>query len=205
MLKLEQLEKILAAAAKAWQQESRYLCELDGVCGDGDHGLTMAALGRAVEQDLQAGTAGDIKALLEQLSDTCMALSGGSACPLWGSVFSGLAEGVEEGCTELDAAGFKAMLAAAKEDFAAVSRAKLGNKTMVDALYPALDAGVATEGGLPVVLAAMAQAARQGAEATAQMVAKFGRAKNLGERSLGSKDPGAESTAIFFAAMAAAL
>ena len=120
-------------------------------------------------------------------------------------MFGGFAEGVDDGAKELDADGLKKMLAQAKEDFMDISKAKLGDKTMVDALYPALDAACAASGDAADVMAAAAKAATDGAEATADMVAKFGRAKNVGERSLGTKDPGATSISILFDAMAKAL
>ena len=106
---------------------------------------------------------------------------------------------------ELDTAGIHKMLEQAKEDFMDISKAKQGDKTMVDALYPALDAGMACEGDVKAIFAAMAEAANNGAEATANMVARFGRAKNVGERSLGAKDPGAVSMALLFTKMAEAI
>ena len=99
----------------------------------------------------------------------------------------------------------RAMLAQAREDFEDISKAKIGDKTMVDALYPALDAGMAVEGDAKAVFAAMGKAAAEGAEKTADMVARFGRAKNVGERSLGTKDPGATSISILLTAMAGAI
>ena len=99
----------------------------------------------------------------------------------------------------------QAMLAQAKEDFEDISKAKIGDKTMVDALYPALEAGMAAEGDAKAVFAAMGKAAAEGAEKTADMIARFGRAKNVGERSLGTKDPGATSISILLTAMAAAI
>ena len=89
------------------------------------------------------------------------------------------------------------------EDFEDISKAKIGDKTMVDALYPALEAGMTAEGDAKAVFAAMGKAAAEGAEKTADMVARFGRAKNVGERSLGTKDPGATSISILLTAMAA--
>ena len=134
-----------------------------------------------------------------------MTSNGGSAGPLWGTVFGGFAEGVEENKTELDITEVKAMFAQAKEDFADVSKAKPGDKTMVDALYPALDAVAAADGDLKAVMTAAACAAVTGAEKTAELAAKFGRAKNIGERSIGTKDPGAVSISILFSAMAEAI
>ena len=105
---------------------------------------------------------------------------------------------------ELTEIEFKRMFAQAKEDFMDVSKAKVGDKTLVDAFYPAVSAIAETEGSIEALLDAAAEAAKKGADATADMTAKFGRAKNVGvgERSLGHKDPGAVSMAIFFAGLA---
>lgn len=204
MLNMELLQKMLLAAAVELKAQSKYLCELDSVAGDGDHGITIGRMADAMKDRLAEGSS-DMKELLDDLSMLFMGSNGGSAGPLWGTVFGGFAEGVAEGVTELDAEGLKQMFAQAKEDFAEISRAKPGDKTMVDALYPALEAGMTAEGDLKDVMQAVAAAARQGADATADMVARFGRAKNMGERSLGTKDPGAVSISILFTAMAEAL
>lgn len=204
MLNMELLQKMLLAAAVELKTQSKYLCELDSVAGDGDHGITIGRMADAMKDRLAEGGS-DMKELLDDLSMLFMGSNGGSAGPLWGTVFGGFAEGVAEGVTELDAEGLKQMFAQAKEDFAEISRAKPGEKTMVDALYPALEAGMTADGDLKDVMQAVAAAARQGADATADMVARFGRAKNMGERSLGTKDPGAVSISILFTAMAEAL
>lgn len=205
MLTLELLEKMLLAAAVELKEKSKYLCELDSVAGDGDHGITIGRMADAMKNKIEAHDAENIKDLLDDLSMLFMTSNGGSAGPLWGTVFGGFAEGVEENKTELDMAEVKAMFAQAKEDFADVSKAKPGDKTMVDALYPALDAVAAAEGDLKAVMTAAAGAAVTGAEKTAELAAKFGRAKNIGERSIGTKDPGAVSISILFSAMAEAI
>lgn len=205
MLTLELLEKMLLAAAIELKDQSKYLCELDSVAGDGDHGITIGRMADAMKNKVEAHDAENIKDLLDDLSMLFMTSNGGSAGPLWGTVFGGFAEGVEENKTELDLAEIKAMFAQAKEDFADVSKAKPGDKTMVDALYPALDAVAAADGDLKAVMTAAAEAAVAGAEKTAELAAKFGRAKNIGERSIGTKDPGAVSMSILFSAMAKAL
>ena len=205
MLDVNLLQKMLLAAAEELKAQSSYLCELDSVAGDGDHGLTIGRMADVMKARIEAGSSADMKELLDDLGMDFMGINGGSAGPLWGTVFGGLAEGIEEGAVRLDRDSFKRMLAQARENFADISKAKQGDKTMVDALYPALAAGMAAEGSLKDVMTAMAQAATAGAEATAQMVARFGRAKNIGERSLGAKDPGAVSIALLFNAMAQSL
>lgn len=205
MLTLELLNKMLLAAAVELKANSKYLCELDSVAGDGDHGITIGRMADAMKAKLEVADSADMKELLDDLGMTFMGINGGSAGPLWGTVFGGFAEGIDDGVTELDAAGVQKMFAQAKEDFMDISKAKLGDKTMVDALYPALDAGMAATDDLQATMAEIAKVAVAGAEATADMVAKFGRAKNVGERSLGTKDPGAVSISILFDSMAKAL
>lgn len=204
MLTLPILRKMLLNAAVELKANSTYLCELDSVAGDGDHGITigrMAEVMKTVAEEDQPNTMHD---LLDELGDAFMGINGGSAGPLWGTIFSGMAEGIEDQA-ELTELEFRKMFVQAKEDFMDISKAQVGDKTMVDALYPALDAAIATPGTLKQIMDAAAAAAVQGAESTSGLVAKFGRAKNMGERSLGTKDPGAVSIAILFSAMAQAV
>ena len=202
MLTLEMLEKMLLAAAVELEEKSKMLCELDSVAGDGDHGVTIARMAESMKNKVEAHDSANIKDLLDDLSMAFMNSNGGSAGPLWGTVFGGLADAAPEDAKEVSLEELQAMLAQAKEDF---SKAKIGDKTMVDALYPALEAGMTAEGDAKAVFAAMGKAAAEGAEKTADMVARFGRAKNVGERSLGTKDPGATSISILLTAMAAAI
>ena len=201
MLTLEMLEKMLLAAAVELEEKSKMLCELDSVAGDGDHGVTIARMAESMKKKVEAHDSANIKDLLDDLSMAFMNSNGGSAGLLWGTVFGGLADAAPEDAKE----ELHAMLAQAKEDFEDISKAKIGDKTMVDALYPALEAGMAAKGDAKAVFAAMGKAAAEGAEKTADMVARFGRAKNVGERSLGTKDPGATSISILLTAMAAAI
>ena len=194
MLTLEMLEKMLLAAAVELEEKSKMLCELDSVAGDGDHGVTIARMAESMKNKVKA-----------HLSMAFMNSNGGSAGALWGTVFGGLADAAPEDAKEVSLEELHAMLAQAKEDFEDISKAKIGDKTMVDALYPALEAGMTAEGDAKAVFAAMGKAAAEGAEKTADMVARFGRAKNVGERSLGTKDPGATSISILLTAMAAAI
>ena len=110
MLTLELLNKMLLAAAVALKENVIPLCELDSVAGDGDHGLTIGRMADAMKAQVEAGTSADMKELLDDLSMAFMGVNGGSAGPLWGTVFGGFAEGIDEGVTELDAAGIHKML-----------------------------------------------------------------------------------------------
>ena len=114
MLTLELLQKMLLNAAVALKDNVLPLCELDSVAGDGDHGLTIGRMADAMKAQVEAGTSADMKELLDDLSMAFMGVNGGSAGPLWGTVFGGFAEGIDEGVAELDAAGIHKMLEQAK-------------------------------------------------------------------------------------------
>lgn len=204
VLTLPVLRKMLLAAAEDLKANAKYLCELDSAAGDGDHGITIGRMADVMHDMAADSTVATMNLLLEGLGDAFMGINGGSAGPLWGTVFAGMADGIDDQA-ELTELEFKRMFAQAKEDFMDVSKAKPGDKTLVDAFYPAVAAIAETEGSIEEMLDAAAAAARKGADATADMVAKFGRAKNVGGRSLGHKDPGAESMAILFAGMAKGL
>lgn len=204
MLTLPILREMLQNAAAVLKVKSAYLCELDSVAGDGDHGLTISRMADVMKVKAEDTTIDTMKVLLDELGNAFMGINGGSAGPLWGTVFSGLSAGIDDQA-ELTDLEFKRMFTQAKEDFMDISKAKPGDKTMVDALYPAIEAIIETEGSLKEIMLAAAAAAEAGAEATTDMVAKFGRAKNMGERSIGAKDPGAVSIALLFGGMAKAL
>lgn len=201
VLTLPVLRKMLHTAAVDLKANVQYLCELDGVAGDGDHGIAIGHIADILKSHADDITVATMNLMLEGIGDACMAVNAGSSGPLWGTIFAGLADGIDDQ-QELTDIEFKRMFAQAKEEFMDVSKAKEGDKTLVDAFYPAVNAIAETDGSIEAILEAAAEAAKKGADATADMTAKFGRAKNVGERSLGHKDPGAVSMAIFFAGLA---
>ncbi len=201
VLTLPVLRKMLHTAAVDLKDNVQYLCELDSVAGDGDHGIAIGHIADILKSHNDDTTIATMNLLLEGIGDAFMGVNAGSSGPLWGTIFAGMADGIDDQ-QELTEIEFKRMFAQAKEDFMDVSKAKVGDKTLVDAFYPAVGAIAETEGSIEALLDAAAEAAQKGADATADMTAKFGRAKNVGERSLGHKDPGAVSMAIFFAGLA---
>jgi dihydroxyacetone kinase-like protein len=182
------------------------LTELDRQIGDGDHGENLDRGFRAVVAKLDGAAAGDqppgqIGDVLKLVATTLMSSVGGASGPLYGTAYLRAAK--VTGLEELDAHGVVALLEGALEGITARGKAQLGEKTMVDAWQPAVDAAEgAADGGASTadVLAAAATAARAGAEATIPLVATKGRASYLGERSAGHQDPGATSTAILLEA-----
>ena len=186
------------AAVTAAEQE---LTEIDSRFGDADHGLTMSKIAKAISA--AAGESeGGIQAMLDDAAMAVMVLNGGSAVPLWNTWLDGLQEEAPEG-NEIDTAGIQAIFAKALKAHSDMSGAKVGDKTMMDALIPASQAIAAYSGSDEAGLFdAAAQAALQGAEASKQFVSKFGRAKSYGEQTIGTPDAGAASMAYFFQGLA---
>jgi dihydroxyacetone kinase-like protein len=180
------------------------LTNLDREIGDGDHGENLDRGFRAVVAKLDGDPPTTPGAVLKTVATTLISTVGGASGPLLGTAFL-KAAGAAGDAVELDGAAMAAVLAAARDGVVARGKAESGDKTMVDAWTPAVDAAAAAagDGAEPgEVLRVAAAAARRGAEATDALVARKGRASYLGERSAGHRDPGAESSALLLAAAA---
>jgi len=197
---------MLLAAADAVLAEVDALTHADQATGDGDHGIGMARGFTAVTEKL-AGDFHDFPtpaSLLAAVGKTLMLKVGGSSGAIFGTLFLEGAKRVE-GDT-LDAAGFARFLTGGLEAVQKRGGAKPGDKTMVDALEPAARAAAAnTHESLAACLAAAAEAAHTGMDATKHMIATLGRAKTLGDRVLGHADPGAMSLAMMLKGMSKGL
>lgn len=179
------------------------LTEIDSKFGDADHGLTMTKIAKAISAAVDEAEGG-IQSMLDDAAMAVMSLNGGSAVPLWNTWLDGMQEEAPEG-DEIDVAGIQAIFAHAFEEIDDMSGAKVGDKTMMDALIPASEAVAAYEGSDENELfAAAAKAALEGAEASKQFVSKFGRAKSYGTKTIGTPDAGATSMAYFFQGLAQA-
>ena len=188
------------ASVMAAEQE---LTEIDSKFGDADHGLTMTKIAKAISAAVEASDGG-IQTMLDDAAMAVMVLNGGSAVPLWNTWLDGMQEAAPEGDT-VDIAGIQAIFAGGFAEIDDMSGAKVGDKTMMDALIPASGAIAAYTGSDEQALfTAAAQAAAKGAEDTKQFVSKFGRAKSYGEKTIGTPDAGAVSMAYFFQGLAQA-
>jgi phosphoenolpyruvate---glycerone phosphotransferase subunit DhaL len=184
---------IRAFAAQIAEQKTA-LTRLDAAIGDGDHGTNMDRGMRKVLEKLEGADGDDIGATLKAVGMALVSSVGGASGPLYGTLFMQMGAG-SAGATELDLAGWTAALEKGLDGVKARGKAELGDKTMVDALSPAVDAlKEAGSGSLADALQASADAAQQGMEATTPLVARKGRASYLGERSAGHQDPGATSS-----------
>ena len=193
----------LAAADVSEQRD--YLVDLDRAIGDGDHGENMDRGFKAAVEALEQAQPGSVAEVLKTVAKTLMSTVGGAAGPLYGTAFLRASKAAGDG--ELDAAGVAAIIEGALGGIQARGKATTGEKTMVDAWTPALDAArAAAESGADAVatLQAAATAAEAGAAATEPLRATKGRASYLGERSIGHLDPGAVSTSLILRAAARA-
>ncbi|MDP2079607.1 MAG: dihydroxyacetone kinase subunit DhaL [Pseudotabrizicola sp.] len=181
-------------ANKAW------LSEIDGKIGDGDHGSNMAK-GFSRAADRIAGQDITLDAGLLVLSDVLMSEIGGSMGPLYGLMFADMA-GAMQGHDRIDADLFSAALNAGLQAVQGVGNAKVGDKTLVDALAPAVAAfDAAMANGFAAALDDMAHAAEAGRDSTIDLVAKIGRSSRLGERSRGVLDAGATSCCLILTSL----
>lgn len=196
----DELARRLGRACESVTAARDELTEIDSRFGDADHGITMEKIAQAVAEAV-AASGGGINAMLGDAAMEVMMINGGSAVPLWNTWLDGLAEAAPEG-DELDAEGLRRMLGHALESLSEISKAKVGDKTMMDALIPATEAALACGGTEGEILEAAAKAAAEGAEASRDFVSKFGRARSYGEATIGTPDAGAVSMSRFFAGLA---
>ena len=196
-----EITAMLGGAARLWRENTTLLGEIDARFGDGDHGVTIGKMAALMEERLESWRDQSIKVFLEDLSAGFLGINGGSAGPLYGTLLEGLAAPMEDSAAGIDGELLKAMLAGSRDALFDITTARVGDKTMMDALIPAAEAAQKAQGGPGAVLRAAAGAARDGAQATKAMVSKFGRARSYGEKTLGTRDAGAVSTALFFAGL----
>jgi phosphoenolpyruvate---glycerone phosphotransferase subunit DhaL len=170
------------------------LTQADKAIGDGDHGIGMARGFETVRGKLESQAYESIGDLLKSIGTTLMASIGGAAGAIFGTFFKGSAAHLYD-TRLLDSASLSLMLRDGLEAVKERGKAKPGDKTMVDALEPArLRSSELVSAPLEEALASVVEASRQGMEKTKEMVATLGKAKTLGERSLGHPDPGSLST-----------
>lgn len=189
----------IRAAAATVAEHRVELIQLDRAIGDGDHGENLDRGFTAVLAALDATPPDTPAAALKLVATTLISKVGGAAGPLYGTAFLRASTAVKDR-EELAPADITAALTAALGGIVARGKAEPGDKTMVDALDPAVKAAAGDTAA--AVLAAAADAAETGADATTPLVARKGRASYLGERSAGHMDPGARSTSLLLRAFA---
>ena len=202
------LNELTAADLAAWvrrasaliAEHADELTELDAAIGDADHGTNMKRGLAAAADAVEAGGFTSADALLKKVGMTLVSTVGGASGPLYGTFFLRTG-GALSGQDGIDARALAAGLEAGIGGIAARGRATTGEKTMLDAWSPALEALRTHPDDLAAGVAAAARAAAEGRDATKPMVATKGRASYLGERSVGHIDPGAASTVLLLTAL----
>ena len=206
-ISLAQLAAWVRAFAALIEQNAQYLTELDSAIGDADHGTNMKRGMKAVVESLDSTTPETADALFKQVGMKLVSAVGGASGPLYGTLF--LRMGVSLGAVaDTSPQDFAAALRAGLDGVVARGKAQLEDKTMVDALTPAIEAlEQALAGGSPLQegLDAAVSAAEKGRDSVTPLVARKGRASYLGERSAGHQDPGATSTTLLLQAAADSL
>lgn len=201
-LTIDNFKDMLKNALKHIKEREDEFSKLDAVIGDGDHGQAIVTAMSAIVATAEKGT--EFKSMLNDMGFDVMLNVSGSTSTLLGAFFLGMSDNAAG--TELDATGVKAMFAGGLANVKKQTKAQKGDKTMMDALIPAVEAIQAAESeDIKEILTAGAEAAVKGAQETVQMKANFGRARNYGERSVGYADSGATSWSCMFQSFAEAL
>lgn len=197
----DEMVRMLRSAARMVRDDHGRLSQLDSVGGDGDHGTTMVRAMTCLEKAIDTSASRDLKSLLYDVGWAILGVDGGATGPLLGTFFMSMSEAVA-GKEVLDAAGLAATFEAGLAGVRTQTKAQIGDKTMIDALAPAVAAmrEAAARGvkDIEQILSQGVLGANNGAVATKGMQARFGRAKNIKERSIGYEDPGATSVALIF-------
>lgn len=201
-LTIDGFKNMLAVSLTNIEARADEFSQLDAITGDGDHGTAIVTAMKALISGQSDST--DFKQLLSDMGFNVMMETSGSTSTLLGGFFLGMSDAVSG--EELSAEGVKALFAGGLEGVRKQTKADKGHKTMMDALIPAVEAISACESAdIAEILVAGAEAAQKGADATVEMQAAFGRARNYGERSIGYADSGAMSWSCMFASFAEAV
>ena len=203
----EQMHRALETVCDTIEREKEYLSELDGAIGDGDHGVNMAKCFREVKKKLPHCQGKDFEGILKDVGMVVMNSVGGAMGALYGTFFLKLAQ-ASPGKKTLHLHDLVEMFQAAEQGILDIGKAKVGDKTLIDTLSPAvrsLEDSNAKDRSLSEALTAFEDAAKKGMASTKDMIAKMGRASRLGERTIGHQDAGATSCYLILHAMVSGL
>ena len=186
--------------ALLWNENKDYLSQIDSRFGDGDHGITIGKIASLMEKSIEGWEDDDMETFIEDLGDNTMEIGGGSAGPLYGTMIGGLS-GPLEGNRPIDAKILKEMFTECLSAMEDITTAGIGDKTMMDALIPAVDAAQKADDDIMALLKAAKEAAVRGAKESEQYISRYGRARSYKEQTIGTPDAGAVSTSLFFAGL----
>lgn len=203
-LDVDDLKEMVQRARTSIERNEGLLGRLDGAIGDGDHGTSMRKAMTLVSEAVAGAHPVTGSDLFEGAAMAFLKVDGGATGPLFGSFFLGLADGANE-LTTFGATEVADLLEGGLKRLETRTKAQVGDKTLMDALIPAVEKvrNAASSGsGVADALDRAASAAEEGAESTSALRARFGRSKHQGERAIGHRDPGAVSMALIIRAFA---
>jgi len=204
MANAQKVREVIFAIIETIEENKKYLTQLDAAIGDGDHGHNMAKGFGAAKEKLESTSPETPSDILKAVGMALISKVGGAAGPLYGTAFLNASKSVA-GKTELDLNDFQVMLESALDGVKSRGKATVGEKTMVDAIEPALDAlkkAIAEGSSTREAMDKAVAAAEEGVNYTKTIIAKKGRASYLGERSIGHIDPGAMSSFVILKTIA---
>lgn len=203
VLEKNDIKKIFISISSILKEHCDELSQIDSQFGDGDHGITINKIADVIEKNTNSWNNDiSIKNFIDDLGTKIMGVNGGSAGPLWGTFISGLACPLEDEKT-LTIENIKSMFESALSEMRDITTAKVGDKTMMDTIIPAIETLSKSQANtFKEFFEETSKAAIQGAEDTKNYISKFGRAKSYKEQTLGHKDAGATSMAYFFQGIA---
>jgi dihydroxyacetone kinase-like protein len=206
-IEYEHIEKMIRTAADHIRTHCDQLSKLDAAIGDGDHGTTIVRAMDVAQSIVSDNADKPLKPLLKDVGWGVMGVDGGATGPLLGSFLMGMSTGLGDLDT-VDAKATAQMFQGGLEGLQKRSKARIGDKTLMDAMIPAVQTlSEAIEKGSTIQesMSLAAEAAENGATSTKEFKATFGRAKNLGDRTIGCQDPGATSISLIFRGFSDAL
>ncbi len=195
------LSQMMIGAVTQIRRNHAWLSQLDSVAGDGDHGSTMLRTAECIERAFSAAPDSNCKTILHDAGWAILSLDGGASTSLFGTFFLGMADAPVADARTLDCSGMAAIFEAGLKAVQKQTKARPGDKTLMDALTPAVESlAAAASAGKEIdqALAEAAQAAKSGAASTTEAVARYGRSRQVGEKAKGHQDPGATSVALMF-------
>jgi dihydroxyacetone kinase-like protein len=196
-----ELSRMIAGAVARIRERHAWLSELDCAAGDGDHGTAMLRSVDRLEKAFASGPPGCFKTCFSEVGWSVLGADGGASSSLLGTFFLGMADGIAANVSSLNCRELSVAFESGLRAVRGQTKAQPGDKTLMDALIPAVETlSAEAQAGkeLPKSLEEAAHAAKAGAEATKNLTASYGRAKFLGEKTRGHQDPGAASIALLF-------
>ncbi len=194
-----QWKDIFNEIARLMIENKEILSEIDSKFGDGDHGITVEKIGKAINEKTEtwfASTA-PLKSLFSEIGNAVMNINGGSAGPLYGTYLAGFGEVLKKE-VEVDAPLLKKIIRSGLTELEYITKAKVGDKTMMDTLIPATKAAVNAPDDIKIIITDAKNAAIMGAEKSKTFISKFGRARLYKEETIGTADAGATSCSYIF-------